>query len=61
MTKTVAESFNPSISVSSCDTTLSITPPESPDMPLLGANESSSSKNTMQGEAWRALSNTEKL
>ena len=34
---------------------LSITPPESPDLPLLGASESSSSKNITQGEALRAL------
>lgn len=38
---------------------LSITPPESPLRPLLGARESSSSKKTTQGAAERALQNTE--
>ena len=37
---------------------LSMTPPESPLRPLLGARESSSSKNTTQGAAVRALENT---
>ena len=40
-------------------TDLSITPPESPLFPLLGANESSSSKNITHGVALLALSNTE--
>lgn len=48
---TVAVSFKPSISASNCETTLSITPPESPATPLLGARESNSSKNIMQGAA----------
>ena len=34
---------------------LSMTPPESQDLPLLGASESSSSKNITHGEALRAL------
>lgn len=38
---------------------LSITPPESPLRPRLGAKESSSSKKIMQGAAARALANTE--
>lgn len=37
----------------------SITPPESPLRPLLGARESSSSKKTTQGAAERALQNTD--
>lgn len=41
------------------NTHLSITPPESPVRPLLGARESSSSKKTTQGAAERALQNTE--
>lgn len=35
-----------------------MTPPESPLRPLLGAKESSSSKNITQGAALRALVNT---
>lgn len=35
-------------------THLSITPPESPLRPRLGANESNSSKKIKHGEAWRA-------
>lgn len=58
--KIVAESFKPSISAKSCETTRSITPPESPDKPRFGANESNSSKNIMHGEASLALSNTER-
>lgn len=42
------------------NTHLSITPPESPLRPLLGARESSSSKKTTQGAAERALQNTER-
>lgn len=37
---------------------LSITPPESPDLPLFGASESNSSKKITQGEAARALEKT---
>lgn len=40
---------------------LSITPPESPLRPLLGARESSSSKKTTQGAEERALENTEHI
>lgn len=40
-------------------TYLSITPPESPLRPRLGAKESSSSKKIMQGAAALALVNTE--
>lgn len=36
-----------------------MTPPESPATPRLGANESSSSKNTTHGAADRALAKTE--
>lgn len=36
-----------------------MTPPESPATPRLGAKESSSSKNTTQGAADRALAKTE--
>lgn len=60
ITKTVPESLSPSISAKSCETTLSITPPESPEAPRFGANESNSSKKIIQGDASRALSNTEK-
>ncbi|ANB12920.1 hypothetical protein AWJ20_1198 [Sugiyamaella lignohabitans] len=35
-----------------------MTPPESPDLPLLGATESNSSKNTTHGLASRAFWNT---
>lgn len=49
---------SPSISASNWETTRSITPPESPDIPRLGARESSSSKNIMHGDACLALSNT---
>ena len=37
---------------------LSMTPPESPLLPRLGASESSSSKKITHGEALRALLNT---
>lgn len=40
-------------------THLSITPPESPLRPLLGARESSSSKKMTQGAAERALWKTD--
>lgn len=52
---TVTDLFKPSISASNCETTRSITPPESPEMPLLGARESNSSKNIIQGAASLAL------
>ena len=39
-------------------TYLSMTPPESPLLPRLGASESSSSKKITHGEALRALLNT---
>ena len=39
---------------------LSITPPESPERPLLGANESNSSKKMTHGAALRALWKTAK-
>lgn len=58
--KTVALSFSPSISANNWETTLSITPPESPDTPLFGARESSSSKKMIHGDAALALSNTAK-
>uniref|UniRef100_A0A2M4CVD5 Uncharacterized protein n=1 Tax=Anopheles darlingi TaxID=43151 RepID=A0A2M4CVD5_ANODA len=48
----------PSISLNICETTRSITPPESPLTPRFGANESSSSRNRTHGEAVRARSNT---
>lgn len=44
--------------VSAGNTHLSITPPESPLRPLLGARESNSSKKTTHGAAERALQNT---
>ena len=40
---------------------LSMTPPESPLFPLLGAMESSSSKKMTQGAAARALANTSRI
>ena len=43
------------------NTNLSMTPPESPLLPLLGTRESSSSKNITQGVALLALTNTEIL
>lgn len=49
--KIEALSLMPSISAKSCDTTRSITPPESPEIPRFGANESSSSKNNIHGAA----------
>lgn len=52
--------LSPSISASSCETTRSITPPESPLLPLRGANESSSSKKIMHGAAERACTNKDK-
>lgn len=57
--KTVPSSLRPSISDKSCETTLSMTPPESPEIPRLGANESNSSKNIIHGDASLAFSNTE--
>jgi hypothetical protein len=57
MTKTSPEDEEdamPSSSASSCETMRSITPPESPCAPRLGATESSSSKKTTQGRASRA-------
>ena len=45
------DSFSPSNSASNCDTIRSMTPPESPDLPLLGARESNSSKNIIHGDA----------
>mmetsp|Transcript_53830 Transcript_53830/g.73535 ORF Transcript_53830/g.73535 Transcript_53830/m.73535 type:complete len:254 (+) Transcript_53830:331-1092(+) len=47
-----------SSSVRSCDTTRSITPPESDPRPLAGARESSSSKKRTQGAEVLAASNT---
>ena len=44
----------PSSSVSSCETTLSMTPPESAPRPRAGARESNSSKNTTHGAISRA-------
>jgi len=48
----------PSISARSCETTRSITPPESAPRPRLGASASSSSKKTTHGAASRARRNT---
>mmetsp|Transcript_3096 Transcript_3096/g.7746 ORF Transcript_3096/g.7746 Transcript_3096/m.7746 type:complete len:326 (+) Transcript_3096:376-1353(+) len=45
----------PSSSARNWLTTRSMTPPESPPLPLAGASESSSSKNTMHGAALLAL------
>ena len=55
MTNTSPDLWRPSSSARSCETTRSITPPESPDLPRLGASESNSSKNMTQGEAPRAF------
>ncbi len=49
ITNTSLDLLIPSISANNCETTLSITPPESPLCPRLGANESNSSKNITQG------------
>mmetsp|Transcript_8871 Transcript_8871/g.25305 ORF Transcript_8871/g.25305 Transcript_8871/m.25305 type:complete len:406 (+) Transcript_8871:325-1542(+) len=48
----------PSSSARNWLTTLSITPPESPPLPLAGAKESNSSKNRMHGAAPLAFANT---
>lgn len=50
----------PDSSVTGRTPDLSITPPESPLRPRLGAKESSSSKKMMHGAAALALANTEK-
>src|SRR5579885_975517 len=51
ITKTLLSSSRPSISVKSCETTLSVTLESEPLMPLLGARESSSSRKIMHGAA----------
>ena len=58
MTNTCSDLLSPSSSANSCDTTLSITPPESPLRPRLGAMESSSSKKMTEGAALEARANT---
>lgn len=58
ITNTSQDLLRPSNSAKSWETTRSMTPPESPDLPLLGARESNSSKKMTQGVALLALSNT---
>lgn len=58
ITNTSQDLLRPSNSAKSWETTRSMTPPESPDLPRLGAKESNSSKKMTQGVALLALSNT---
>lgn len=58
ITNTSQDLLRPSNSAKSWETTRSMTPPESPDLPRLGASESNSSKKMTQGVALLALSNT---
>ena len=50
--------MSPSISASICETTRSMTPPESPEAPRAGASESSSSKKITHGRADLACNKT---